>query len=108
VVLIVALGSQSLTCYYLESQEVVVGFSGSKPVPRILTGTRRWYLLSCADGGSLVAGSSELKLFDLSSQKRIRKYTGHPVRFFPVANMSCTGKDMHARYRGANNNHHQL
>eukprot|EP00249_Psilotum_nudum_P020003 c27515_g1_i1 orf=278-2332(+) len=31
-----------------------------------------------SDGGSLVAGSSELKLFDLLSKKRLLKFMGHP------------------------------
>jgi hypothetical protein len=32
-----------------------------------------------ADGGSVVVASAEVKLFDLSSKKRLRKFPGHPV-----------------------------
>lgn len=34
-----------------------------------------------ADGGTVAAASAELKLFDLSSKKRLRKFPGHPVSF---------------------------
>lgn len=34
-----------------------------------------------SDGCSLLAASSELKLFDLSSKKRICKFAGHAVGF---------------------------
>ncbi|BBN09989.1 U3 small nucleolar RNA-associated protein 5 [Marchantia polymorpha subsp. ruderalis] len=37
------------------------------------------------DGGSLLTASSELKLFDLSSKKRIRKFTGHPAEVTALA-----------------------
>ncbi|KAG6555921.1 hypothetical protein Mapa_002563 [Marchantia paleacea] len=37
------------------------------------------------DGGSVLTASSELKLFDLSSKKRIRKFTGHPAEVTALA-----------------------
>lgn len=33
----------------------------------------------CVDGGSVAVASAEVKLFDLSSKKRLRKFPGHPV-----------------------------
>ena len=39
-----------------------------------------WFkLMTSADGNYLVAGSSDLRLFDLSNKKRLCKFTGHPV-----------------------------
>lgn len=38
-----------------------------------------------ADGGTVAAASAELKLFDLSSKKRLRKFPGHPVSFSHIS-----------------------
>ena len=38
------------------------------------------FLILRADGGSIAVASAEVKLFDLSSKKRLRKFPGHPVR----------------------------